>query len=887
MFKSSKLKLLNFGLVAGLTLVALCMFFAPQSVREGADAVTLNCEGLSVGEYVTSDNAHTITVSSDTVMFDDAYSLTSSESGGTTQLTGTLGTSNTAVTFVQLNDNALVCVSHIKYTTSAGTNILYMYTPFVKTFTPTLDTSGVIEVWRNSAKVATFSDFQSAFTYANNGDIVKLTNNLVVQSGAVLVGKSVTIDGGGYTLDKSQWASTVFAVADNAQLTINNLNINGYATGWEVDFDAVTYTDYSIPLVSGSADSDPVSNYPVITSSGELYSSYLNVRNIYSTTSGAVLAVTKGEVQIADSSFTHCLGSGGGAFRIGYSILEDNATSLPISCVELNNVDFIGNYSNGAGGAINALSAKNFVIKNSTFDNNVANGNSGGALYVGGFNNNAIDYPEYTVQNSNFIYNWAGNDGFAIENNMAKVTLTSTNFIGNVGPHPTSSVGTYSTILARTGTYATQTFYNCLFEKNNGPTSCIGDHGSCVIYNVTNTIFRENEGITTILFYTGIATFENCSFTNDKSTRNVVDLRPNDTSAYYEGSGVTTATLTIRDTTFENSLSGVDVDVRSDNHSNTTLVEGEVVIEGETQADIQLKEESKLTVTGSLDGTVTLDEYTSEEDNVTVEDNGGIAGEIVRYFTLTINYKDASEQDVSATISVANGSTSYYEIESLLGVTKVNYTLVLYTDSGHTALWDLVCDTSETLYGAWEWSVAINYYDNGGIQFSGTHATAFAQNHLNGTTTILDAPTKAGYVFEGWFLNDATCAIGSKITQLSADIEYSSIALYAKWSELVTTITLNCQNFTAQQYMVYVFVDDECVLQMQPLAQNTTLTFNRVQNYNSALRICFVFGYNGQVAFSSLDGATASGRTVVVDLVTTVQINYTIVTPQINSSLIV
>ena len=253
---------------------------------------------FAVGQYKTCDDVHTIEVKTDgTILFDDTYTLTASGSLGAYTLSGKLGTSNTSITFAQLNNHALISESHIKYTTSDGSHILYQNTPFLMEYTPVEDANGGIEVWSNDTKIATYGDFQSAFMSASSEDVIKLTKNIEISEGAVLAGKSVTIDGGNFTLDKSAWENTVFAVADDATLTLNNLTIDGKATGWEVDFDAVTFTeDHTIPLKANSVDSDPKTKYSAVTSCGNLIVNNSKFCNIYLDTlaCGPALTISRG-----------------------------------------------------------------------------------------------------------------------------------------------------------------------------------------------------------------------------------------------------------------------------------------------------------------------------------------------------------------------------------------------------------------------------------------------------------------------------------------------------------------------------------------------------------------------------------------------------------------
>ena len=192
-----------------------------------------------------------------------------------------------------------------------------------------------------------------------------------------------------------------------------------------------------------------------------------------------------------------------------------------------------------------------------------------------------------------------------------------------------------------------------------------------------------------------------------------------------------------------------------------------------------------------------------------------------------------------------------------------------------------------TLYVEWiETNIGISYYDQNSSTFSGTHESVYRTEHTNGEATALDAPTRAGYVFDGWYLNDSTCSTASaKITKLSASTTYTEINLYAKWNAL---ITLTCTNFDKQRYMIYVYSGDTLKMQISPTKQTETIELEAVSNYTTTpYKVCFVFGYYGKIEFTSLSNATYIGRNATITTFATTAINYTIATPQINSSIMI
>ena len=723
--KSCVLKWL-FTMIFSIVMMASCILFNTNKTID-VDASALDGDEVlnyfSAGEYKTCDNSHTIEIDAEgSILFDNTYTLTASGSEGEYVLEGSLGTNKTSAKFIWLNEHALMLVSHIKYTVDTESYIMYQNTPFLMDYTPIQSVEGAIEVWSNNSMVSAFDDFQSAIVSASNGDTIKLTRNMTITEGATIIGKNITIDGGNFTLDKSSWANTVFAVADNASLNINNLIIDGKATGWEVDFDAVTFTNGSIPLKANSADNDPVSLYPAITTSGKLYANNLTIENIYSTTNAGIgITMTKGELDIQNSEFIHNQSKGGGAILIGATILESELEEYHVTQVNFAHTNFTNNYSNsnyGNGGAIYINAVKEVNFEDCTFNTNVANGNYGygGAIFVsragsgGGYNSTAhklgLPFPQISINNSEFLNNWTGNDGSAINNYDAEFTITNTQFVGNVGVwYPNQSVGCFSCQVERSGVWAIEKIENCLFERNKGVCSGFADHGTLLDFRVKDTTFRENEGNTTVYMLTGVVSFERCTFEKEKSSRAVIHITPNDTSAWYAGSGKSTSTIVIKDTTFEGTASGVDVRLNSDSHADTSLVEAELYIEGETNANIQLRDESHLILEGKLTGDIVLDEKTPA-DNVVFSENAEMEGSIttaVSKYYVTFNFLDSNNDNQTKKIILEiNREYTAEEIQELLEISKEGHIFKVYTNNTYTTEWSYTITKAVTLYGRWE-----------------------------------------------------------------------------------------------------------------------------------------------------------------------------------------
>ena len=161
-----------------------------------------------------------------------------------------------------------------------------------------------------------------------------------------------------------------------------------------------------------------------------------------------------------------------------------------------------------------------------------------------------------------------------------------------------------------------------------------------------------------------------------------------------------------------------------------------------------------------------------EQYTITLNDNGGSDGA----GTVTATYLAAMP---SITAPTRTGYTFNGYFDATSGGTKY------YNANGSSAKnWDKTSNT--TLYAQWTANqYTITYKDQGGSEFSGTHASAHPTTHTYGTATTLKDATKTGYTFDGWFTK-SDCS-GTAVTSLGATTYTSDITLYAKWTEIPPT----------------------------------------------------------------------------------------------------
>ena len=166
-----------------------------------------------------------------------------------------------------------------------------------------------------------------------------------------------------------------------------------------------------------------------------------------------------------------------------------------------------------------------------------------------------------------------------------------------------------------------------------------------------------------------------------------------------------------------------------------------------------------VTIKSPAGGTFTVKDY----DNATVSTGASKIYMTVLKFSASTStgytFKEVQINDGSTTttIAAANLGSTTYTLKSAVTITPV-WTANQYT---------------------------ITYKDQGGANFSGTHASGYPTTHTYGTETTLKSPSKTGYNFLGWFTNSA--CTGNPVTTLGATAYTANITLYAQWKQSCIT----------------------------------------------------------------------------------------------------
>ncbi len=191
------------------------------------------------------------------------------------------------------------------------------------------------------------------------------------------------------------------------------------------------------------------------------------------------------------------------------------------------------------------------------------------------------------------------------------------------------------------------------------------------------------------------------------------------------------------------------------------------VLYNSTYKNLPVPEKSGYTFSGWYLGTVEITNTTSVEitSNVTL-----LAKYVANKYVVNFDANSGNVSTASKEVTYAN---SYGELPTS---TKTGYTFTgWYTDKTGGSKVDNTTSVSiageHTLYAHWQAnSYTITFNSNGGSAVANKVVT------YNGVYGELDTPTKAGYTFLGWYLND------NQITATSEVLITSNSTLEARWS---------------------------------------------------------------------------------------------------------
>ncbi|MBR6513807.1 MAG: InlB B-repeat-containing protein [Clostridia bacterium] len=196
----------------------------------------------------------------------------------------------------------------------------------------------------------------------------------------------------------------------------------------------------------------------------------------------------------------------------------------------------------------------------------------------------------------------------------------------------------------------------------------------------------------------------------------------------------------------------------------------------------------------------------------------------------TITYKDQNNASFTGKLPTGYAAKHTYDVDTVLPVpTRAGYTFMgWHSDKACTKAIDTITACSIrsniTVYAKWQVNPrSINYYDMGGEAFSGTFSKTAPTEYKYSAAVTLINPTKTGYTFGGWYLEN-----GTKVTSLAKGKYTEDIDLYAKWTANTYTITYKDQNnasFTGKLPTGYAIKHTYDVVTVLPIPTKTGYTF--------------------------------------------------------------
>ena len=262
--------------------------------------------------------------------------------------------------------------------------------------------------------------------------------------------------------------------------------------------------------------------------------------------------------------------------------------------------------------------------------------------------------------------------------------------------------------------------------------------GTANLYKMTT---REYNGFSA--WQIGNAAGGNGSIYNTKNTPAIT------ASVAYEGASVTADAVTV--------TPGVDHSTGGDAQNNNCEFYSKTITNG--------MKRDRVTITAPVNGTITVN-YTSEEN-------------VASSFSAT-------------TVDMYQDLAHTVKLTSITAVANTGYDAVAITINGDPYSANYVVTGATTIAASFTpQTYSITYKDQGGADFSGSHADGHPTTHTYGTATTLKTASKTGYTFGGWYGNSG--CTGEAMTSIGATSITAGIILYAKWTPVATlyTVTFN------------------------------------------------------------------------------------------------
>ena len=267
--------------------------------------------------------------------------------------------------------------------------------------------SFTLNVEAEEIHIDSFSDLNDNIA---NGESEFILDDDITFDASITIDSSIKINGNNHVLRRdSSFKGNFFKILSTGTLEVNELVIDGNASGWRMDIENHYYTDDTrsayVRFPSLLDDNDFTATSVAFNNSGNLIINDSTFRNLRCTATGCII-YGAGNNTITNSNFNHiCSSKNGGVMYItggdtiiSGSTFKDNASGCGVT-------------TSTQGGVIYITGANLLEVKgNSVFEENLSQNNSG-AIYI--VKTNVL------IEDTKFLRNMCGNDGTAL-------TLSST-----------------------------------------------------------------------------------------------------------------------------------------------------------------------------------------------------------------------------------------------------------------------------------------------------------------------------------------------------------------------------------------------------------------------------------------------------------------------------
>ena len=259
--------------------------------------------------------------------------------------------------------------------------------------------------------------------------------------------------------------------------------------------------------------------------------------------------------------------------------------------------------------------------------------------------------------------------------------------------------------------------------------------------------------------------------------------------------------------------------------------------------------------------------------NIALDANGGTLGSVTQIEVL--QSVPQKTQLTGGELPTRNGYTfnGYY-------TSQTGGTMYVNSDG------QVVLDTSyylneiSTLYAQWQHiNYTITYYIvKDGIASIWSDSGNPTNYNIETNAITVNTPTNVGnqYNYKGWSTTQTGTTSNNTLTIPKGTT--GNLTYYFIYETKTLTLTLNCKNYSNQDYFVYIYKDGQMKYQLY-VQDNATIKLEYIDGYQAgqySIRLVTSYLGNVQIAENGTDNITLNGKEIKIDTFANTTINYTI-----------